>query len=442
MLFLVQFAVAQDIDSTIVFETEQVVEFQKQTIVEEYYNLYDSNTNIKRILRIGINENSTGTRSYQKSTFPFEVSFLNKVGKNSAILVGLTGSRGLFSYVSINAQVGFRKFISSVRHSKEFAFTGNYIGIQSSIDLSNFPKATFIHGSSSSLQAGNLPYYDSRSTVGVLYGLQLGGTFDLAIQAGVKRVGRGKVDEYSVIDYDNSRLIPFFSTNSLLSFSLNDGNKSIKPTCEFLNCNRLTNQLLKLDISNLVYLDPFMGNLSIGGAFEKRILQSNFSFNVYSQLNLGYTRGYDQKINHVPSDSIDYGIYGITPVIFYNPTSYFDFTYNANFGSELRYYPLKRREINNGKSVQNFNGFYIKTLAEFKLSTLSKHEDYLILYYSSRNNIKSVVFEYGGGIGYQKKVGSKYYYDLFIDSRKTDSPNIQFKDIVSFNVGSRFGIAK
>lgn len=53
ILFSVQSAVAQDIDSTIVFETEQVVDFEKQTLLKEFQIPYNQDVDRKRLIRLG-----------------------------------------------------------------------------------------------------------------------------------------------------------------------------------------------------------------------------------------------------------------------------------------------------------------------------------------------------------------------------------------------------
>lgn len=50
----VQSVAAQDIDSTLVVETEEVVEFQKQSLLKEFQIPYEQDVDRKRLIRLGI----------------------------------------------------------------------------------------------------------------------------------------------------------------------------------------------------------------------------------------------------------------------------------------------------------------------------------------------------------------------------------------------------
>lgn len=450
LLTIFQFAVAQDIDSTIVFETEQLSEFKKQTILEEYQVPYSTDKDVKRMLRIGINEGLfLPFIDPSLNQLPFEVSYLRRAGANSALMIGLTGSYGELNGTYVNLRLGYRKYLKSKTNISEhtnFNFTGKYVGVEGVIELTALPNSLDIRNQYSVINSVlNLPYYDSKTQLSAVYGLQLGGAFDFAVKAGVKYVGKGEVGKDFLLQYNNPTLLPFISTNSLLSLSIGGGKKKLRDDCDFLNCNRQANQLLKLDLSQLIYLDPFMGNINIGGAYERRIGKSNFTSNTYGRIGVSYISRYENKLNYQPETPPEnpFGSIGSFNLPYYNNVSTYDFTLNSSIGTELRFYPLKKREILNGKSAQNLNGLYFKVFAELSYNSISYYQRLADERFGNSSIKRNPLnYEYGVGLGYQKKVGSKYFYDVFVDYRKNNSRITQFRNNAGLQFGARFGIAQ
>ncbi len=446
-----QLVYAQDIDSTVSFETEEVKEFRKQTILEEYQIPYSVDKDVKRLLRIGVNEGLfLPFIDPSLNQLPFEISYLRKAGANSALMVGLTGSYGEVNGTYINLRLGYRKYLKSetgVLENSNFNFTGRYLGVEGVIELTALPNSLAIRNQNSLVNSFlNLPYYDSKTQLSAVYGLQLGGAFDFAVKAGVKYIGAGKVGEDFVLRFDNPSILPFISTNSLLSLSIGGGKKKLKDDCDFLNCNRQTDQLLKLDLGRLIYLDPFMGNINIGGAYERRIGNSNFSSNTYASIGITYMKRFENKFDYEPETPPVHPFGGAggfgAGFPYYNPESAYDFTFNNSIGTELRFYPFKKREILNGKSAQNLNGLYIKAVAELSYNSSNYLQRLAEERFTNVVRFSPFVFDYGVGLGYQKKVGSKYFYDVFVDYRKTNNIRFGPDGRTSLQFGTRFGIAK
>lgn len=451
LLFLLQSVYSQEIDSTIVFETEQVAEFKRQTILEEYQIPYSTDKNVKRLLRIGINEGLfLPFIDPSLNQLPFEVSYLRRAGANSALMIGLTGSYGELNGTYVNLRLGYRKYLKSktnISENTNVNFTGRYVGVEGVIELTALPNSLDIRNQYSVINSAlNLPYYDSKTQLSAVYGLQLGGAFDFAVKVGVKYVGKGEVGKDFLLQYNNPTLLPFISTNSLLSLSIGGGKKTLKDDCDFLNCNRQANQLLKLDLSQLIYLDPFMGNINIGGAYERRIGKSNFTSNTYGRIGVSYISRFENKLNYQPETPPENpfgGIGGGFNLPYYNNASTYDFTLNGSIGTELRFYPLKKREILNGKSAQNLNGLYFKVFGELSYNSIPYYQRLAAERFGNAvRQPKPFIFDYGVGLGFQKKVGSKYFYDVFIDYKKTNNQRFSPQDQTSFQFGSRFGIAK
>lgn len=89
LLIIFQFAVAQDIDSTTVFETEQVSEFKKQTIVDEFLVPYEADEDVTRMFRIGLSSSFSGGFYAQRIGSTNFIDFQTKVGIANSIGVGV-----------------------------------------------------------------------------------------------------------------------------------------------------------------------------------------------------------------------------------------------------------------------------------------------------------------------------------------------------------------
>lgn len=461
LLTIFQFAVAQDIDSTIVFETEQVADFKKQTILEEYQVPYENDIELKRLFRLGTSGNiqpgfifgrSDFYLSLQETPFDWEglqpstVSFMQRIGKVNAVMVGVGGGSGGLQGSRLDVALGFRKYVGikeEIENKRQkFNFTGKYIGLEgnwSFVSPSNFPVYSL-------LVPLYLPYQDLNKEIGLVYGLQLRGFLDIYLKAGLKQVRQAEVLESERIRLsDNPSLIPFVSVNSFLSISQEVFMKKRIANCDFLNCERQVDHLLKLDLNRSLYLDPIQGRVRFDVAYEQRLGKSNFSISPSLQGELGYRQNYSIYRGPYVSESdfpISVGGTGLGGFgEFSNYSS--DTFYEANtFGSarlDMRYYAFKKKEVLSGKSGQNFNGFYFNTYTSASYRPVAR---------SLKERFSGMIAQdyqiaFGVGLGYQKKIGSKYFYDAFLSLNRIDQ---RFPNFSNFNnnitIGTKFGFAK
>jgi hypothetical protein len=107
LLFLLQFTHAQEVDSTLVFETEEVAEFKKQTLLKEFQIPYQQDVDRKRLLRLGVQTES----AYSGAGSPLFIDFHQKIGMQNSISAGVSLGSGNADEPLLHSKVEFRHFI-------------------------------------------------------------------------------------------------------------------------------------------------------------------------------------------------------------------------------------------------------------------------------------------------------------------------------------------
>lgn len=406
-LFAATLATAQSADTTLSFATENVPEFKRQTILEEFQVPYEQDVERKRLLRLGIQSEA----AYATRFSSFFTDFHQKVGKQNSLLIGVALGNGSADRIAVYSKFEFRRFVGMKSRiegkTQKNNFNGNYFGI-------SFMNGRHILTSDTGFSSTKLGIFlnsrnlQNRNIYSVVYGTQLGGLFDFALQAGVKEMKPAYIDNEGLIIHEDPtkgyKFSPFIGTRASLSYSFKDKGGSLN--CDFINCFREVNSVWKFTVNDLFYVDFQQADININAAYEKRIGKSSFSSNSNFMISGGLRTRFTPTGNSVK--------------IIRNPTGFYDEqltvpTYlstreiigngTLRYVQDIKYYLFQKREITRAKTVQNLNGFYIKGSAALNLG---RNELDL---FEKKNMNKQFFQEFGLGLGLQKLIGSKYFMD-------------------------------
>lgn len=257
------------------------------------------------------------------------------------------------------------------------------------------------------------------------YGVQLAELVDFSLSAGLfsyNKLSVGADGTLEELAEKNSpgNFMPYISTNSM--FTIGVDNAKANSNCDFMNCYRAEDELLKIGFNRLFYadLDNILLNGSVG--YEKRIGSSFFTVGTNINLGIGWVKQFEFSGDSTTS-SLSWG-YEYQSPIFINKISR-NFAGNIHISEQLRYYAGQKKKIAQGRAARNLSGGYLVTEGAYQLvldNNFTEQTQFAI-------NERSSKFRLGLGGGFQKVVGSRYYLDLqiltFLFNPKESSPALQ-----------------
>lgn len=425
-------AAAQD-STSISFGTETVNEFRKQRLMDEYERAFGRDKNVNTRLKTGLMDQSYA--NYAPSITPF-YGIEQRLTKNTSLIINSFLSNGpgsslplysLFKYrnqLKIALNLEGRYYFSKTGRNM---LSGNYAGLEYKME-DQIPK--YLEMASSF----NLPYYQKKHWA-INLGKQFSNTFDLGLQFGIKEVIKPTVSNtwQMSLDPEKSKAnVPFIGFFSKIGFGTDLPFESSKrPTnCDFLNCFTEFNTLIKVNLSNLLYLDPYKQNFKVDLSYEKKLKGLPVSLNI-------------DIIGRFSSQKIYKARKQITsPHIWVERPTYYNVKENelqATLSStlQLRYYFLQNIEIANGKSVSNLSGLYIspgvswvyysKTPEKYRVDALGQP-------FPVAPKLTPKI-----SAGIQKKILKNYYYDISINYRIPTNKSVQFYTGITQDI--KFGYA-
>lgn len=366
VLFFSQMDYCQQVDSTIVFETEEVVEFKKQTIVDEFLVPYEADEGVTLMFRIGFTSASSENLIRNPLGHNAYVDYQIKINAANNLGIGLSMPSNAVLNSIINPYVYFKHFINMKERVENKVQRKNFTGKYWSIAYGYSPKALDLNNNEFILKGHNRTRYYNGSAARLSYGVQLGNILDFSVTGGVHSSNKLTVGTDGTLERNMSRqsvAMPFVSTNSHFTISIGNG-KSPK-NCEFMNCYRTQDKVLKIGFNRLFY--AYLENLSMNGniSFERRIANSFFTTNSDLSMNIDWTNQFD-----FTGDSLDLGrsVDYQSKVPIFNDKVRSNFMGDIRFMQELRYYAGQKKRIAKGESAQNLNGGYFTAFAGYRQS--------------------------------------------------------------------------
>ncbi len=428
LFFIAQLAYAQNIDSTLVFETEEVAEFKKETILEQFHVPYDVEKEAKFMLRFAPGNFAVLTKSnpsnLNESSF---AELMVKVGVANAITAGFWSVENFSeSTIRSNPFVSFRHYLGMKQLVEDKVqkpnFTGRYMSFTVGYNILNQDADE----RNLYIQTTNITRQNDGVNLRLNYGTQLGAFFDMSIEGGLKSYFSTQVGTSGLIEMPTAqdrRLMPYIATRVNLTDGFLSGRN--ETSCEFLNCFRELDNAIKIGLNDLLYADPTVINTNLSVAYERRIGDSFFSSNSGSAINLGLIKQF------VPTgETVDFvsGRRQDKLVPTFSDLSKRNFVASLTVFQELRYYAFQKRRIANGKSAKNFNDFYFSSIGSYQLHLADK----LVLFTNAKDAINENTISFGLGAGFQNVVAAKYFIDtqgqvFFANNSGFTSPSLQLK---------------
>ncbi len=424
---------AQD-STSISFSTETVGEFRKQNLMDEYERAFGVNKKVNTRLKVGLLDSP---HSKYNPSLPF-MHIERRIGSNLSVgLGGIFSTREDHFYrvgepngnglnelkVSLAAEI---RYYSKGNRS----LSGNYIGLE----FKQFRQA-------GSLKHGLLSPYISRiyylnNQYALNLGKQFGPMLDVGLQAGIKDIYKPELDESGFVIWGGmlkKSFTPFIGLYSKISLGVdapfNKGRQN--EACEFVNCFTEFSHLLKINLSNLFYVDPYIQNLKIDAAYEQKL------WNLPLSLNFDFiTRLSNERYYHPTGmKTVRPGNDVLMPT--YSNQRSNQTLLDVSSTLQMRYYFLQKRAIAKGKSVQNLSGAY----GGLFYTQFIKADDplkFIRLSFNWEPAPDYPKFTSGLVLGLQKKILKNYYYDFSIKYNATyrDSPVY-----TRFNQDIKFGYA-
>ncbi len=383
---------------------------EKQTLVEAYEKAFGMNRNIHTRLKAGFMDISNLRGGTSLPFLNLEQKISDKITVNAMLFV--SSALGfqptfyeLFSFRNEYTKNYTIHWGTEARYYPKGtkSLSGNYFGFEFKKIPQKLP-LDFL------TPFYNFPYYQ-RNQLNITAGKQFGPALDIGLQAGIKSILSGQVEDNGELYLEkNYRSIPFLSMSSRISLGLDlPLRKTGEPSsCEFLNCYREFNTMFKINLSNLLYLDPYIQKLKIDLSYEKQLgnlplsLDLNLISSIYAQRSFKPTGEFSRYK--------DYAHAMEAPLYSQKRSSQEEFSLTSAL--QLRYYPLQKRQIASGKAISNLSGFY---------TALSGNAFFLprepLAYYITNEPVflpEPKRFRLGASAGIQKKILDRYYYDFSI----------------------------
>jgi hypothetical protein len=398
---------AQSDSLKVTFSEEKVEKFEKTTLIDEYEKAFGGNRVVKSGLRM---------RFLSQPIFgqidAFQTQYEQKLCPSFSTITKLGLSN---SSMNPNFELEVRKYknvkISNIsgKYTSLFINTNTYSQPQPSNqnDFSSIG-SIFIHS------AGSRDYYFSKGALGISKGVQFANALAFGIKAGFKFGNKSFIDSRNNWVYggkSNLTVIPFISSYSEAGFGLLFPTKK-KPaanSCEFLGCNYEVNNMWKLNLANIFYLDKYEMNGTVDIAFEKKIGKSPFSINSNLIINLNFQNTY------IANGVRDTLIYDKKETDRYLIWEYFKenvqmWETGAIINEQIRFYPsqIKRNSLKN--TTSNLNGLFMGAFCEFGFRSRFFKDKPLV----SVNELNRIARKRNIGIvfGYQSKVSRKSFIEF------------------------------
>ncbi len=288
-----------------------------------------------------------------------------------------------------------------VQENQAYNITGKYISLR-------YKQGHF--STNESLLTSESPYLES-ATYSLNLGQQFGNNLDISLLAGYKNIRESFIDSKGFIrnnEQSQKSNTWFIASSFRVGVGLNY--PKIKPQkyekfekISFSSNNFDINHLLKINLTDILYVDKYSQFLKADIAFERRISNTLFSTNSMVLASINHFKTFNQ-IGKIDSTIGNYKypipIWGNERTN--NFYSYFQLT------QQLRYY-MKRKELRKGKSGKNFNGFYTGLEASYLNSSFTNDSNSKSFFSKQLKN--GSAFGFGGVIGFQNQFNNKIIFD-------------------------------
>jgi hypothetical protein len=418
ILFIPLFVNAQTDSVKVSFSEEKVEKFEKTTLMDEYDKAFGVNRKVNAALKVGLDFSGI----YMTNIF---VNYERKFAKDWSLNLGVQTGRirkESFKYI-IEPRWYFKMKKRIEDGSQGDNLNGEYLSLryEHGENESNYSlNSRFNFEGLTRNFNENIPIFNSQKLGNPIYnklllnyGRQFGNTIDFAFSTGLLDRNQLFIESRADVPYLKSerRLSWVVSSNTRLSLGLFFPTKNFRELsnkCDFLLCNYEVKSLLKLDLSNLIYLDNTQKQLNFGGSYERKIGKSAFSSN--TGLNLFFNSWQSISIKS-HKDTVINGNRIWTNVLF-NDKMGSDYFYGFNISEQLRYYIGMKRRVELGKSANNLNGIY----AGFNISYSYYRNDFtantLAIPLNATTGKYSIsTFNYGFSIGNQRQTAKNAFVD-------------------------------
>jgi hypothetical protein len=408
--------------------TEEVEEFKPTRLIDEFEQNF-GNKEVSLRLKVGI-------RSYKNTYFStvktWDASIEKRLfGKTSGIISFHEKPRMIdFLGKASVLEIGLRHYLGN-KDGRALGLSGTYLQLTKTFFLTE-PKSPYQDTPFAFYNFYSQNYYSGEKRVAsIKFGQQFGNFLDLGIEAGISKGNKMFPDERGVLSETRTRLIlPYISTYSVISIGQELGKKrEINKSCDFVNCNTKINHLFKVDLSGMVFINPYEQNARTEFSYEQKLGSWPLSFNAGMELGIN-------RYQHYMTD-------GVVEVSRPDGTLHTTFkstdkrvttaSVNAKIFAEARYYPFQKRQVALGKLQEGVQGLYIGGYYRKLLVNRSFGDAAVSLRFGEKNQL-------GPMLGYQRKISKRYFVDLNLAFMDDSSYQYQIGKLI-INPKFRFGIA-
>ncbi|WP_162628276.1 hypothetical protein [Arcticibacterium luteifluviistationis] len=417
-LILPTLLVAQD-SVYVSHSTETVEQLQHVRLIDEFDKAFGQNADKRWRFKAGLYDYSPRLPiAYKGMEFSVEYRLIDNL--SARMLFSQKPTTKFDGYQQWRYGVELRNYFKRKEAAKNL--NGNYLGLSflyKKEDGDGGTRVNFgIHPDPPQNSNGGYlapfnisPYANGHSQVKISLGKQLGSLLDYSLNFGMKQV-RPKVmgiDGLYFRSSSASTFIPFLATKAAVGIGLDfPRNKKEFDFCEFINCQKEVKSMLKIDVSNLLYIDSYFRNVSSNLSYEKKLGHLPLSLAGDVGFNWVGLKFFPYSGENILLGSEESG--------FFERPKFEDaeLKWNDNFYYSavlsLRYYVTQKRDVATGKSAEGLFGLYLGSFVRF--AEVGSPKDSYTLY------SEEYPFNYGGTVGYQRKILDKYFFDISIDAGK------------------------
>ncbi len=423
----------QEFVDSVSYSKEIVTDFEKVNLADEFERAFDQDKDVKLRFKAGFYDYGprfpSSTKGLEAS---LEVKLIDHFSFRAILNEKPTTSYDGYRYPKWGFEL--RKYLKG--KGKMENLSGTFIGIgylRNNQELLSYKHNATIHRDFNNRPNFHIsPYAPGKNEFKLSLGQQLGNILAYSFDFGLKQVsstilGQDKI--FFSVDSKN-HYIPFLTSNTLVTIGADwSVKRNNSDKCEFLNCYEKITHLWKVDVSDVLYIDPFFRNLSANSAYERKVGDWPVSVNTAANINYIGFKFFKRGGKSVP--------FTINDSFYYELPEYEEeLIWNNNLVISgyltIRYYFLQNRDIVKGRSVDGLYGIYLGPYAKFE--TIGKIGDSFSPFSISPLN-------YGGTVGYQRKISDNFFFDAGVDMGYSLNSPYYFFNFLSVTPKFEFGYA-
>jgi hypothetical protein len=469
ILFIPLFVNAQTDSVKVSFSEEKVEKFEKTTLMDEYDKAFGVNRKVNAALKLGLDFAEVNTNN-------LFINYEKKIGKAFSMNLGVrTGKiNPETSRIMLEPRWYFKMKKRMDSGLQGNNLNGDYLGIRfdSGSEEANYTFGTslnytflygtrFIWGIPFGFSSKRESPFSSLNRFTLNYGKQFGKTVDFTLSLGYQTINEQvfTANRFSTIfprtktggyGYGFERASTWFlSSNTRLSLGVFlpiENREELSYKCDFLLCNYDVKRLLKLNMSQLFYIDKYGYKVFLNGEYEIKLGKLPLSLNTavtldYNMLKNVAIKSYRDTIINGYKSRVDY---------VFEKERVENHLGTVKISEQLRYYVGMKNRVRKGKSANNLSGLYLGFAANYLLRYEAEINPNSVNYFRITDDFwfDTSKFSYNFSIGYQRQTAKNAFidYGFRFQRRKTYFIDIDGTSKTSKYLNSnfylKFGIAR